>query len=54
MDFRQSFEGSKAKCVLLTVRAALTGRLRGAELTAIIDILGKERAIKRIEKALES
>ena len=54
MEFRKSFEGIKPKVVLWIVRAALTGRLRGADLSSVISILGKERTTKRIEKALES
>ena len=54
MTFRKSFEGIKPKVVLWIVRGALTGRLRGADLSSVISILGKERTIKRIEKALES
>ncbi|MCR4880659.1 MAG: glutamate--tRNA ligase [bacterium] len=52
MAFRKSFENVKPKNVMWTIRAALTGRLRGAELSAVFTILGKERCLHRIKKAL--
>ena len=52
MTFRKSFENVKPKTVMWTIRAALTGRLRGAELSAIFTILGKEKCLHRIKKAL--
>ena len=52
MAFRKSFENVKPKTVMWTIRAALTGRLRGAELSAVFTILGKERCLRRIKKAL--
>jgi len=52
MTYRKSFENVKPKIVMWILRAALTGRLRGAELSSIITILGKERVLHRIRKAL--
>ena len=54
MAFRKSFENIKPKTVMWIIRAALTGRLRGAELSAIITILGKEKVLYRINKALQN
>ena len=33
------------------IRAAVTGRLCGADMTAILAILGRERSMKRIKTA---
>jgi len=54
MAFRKSFEAVKPKTVMWILRAALTGRLRGAELSAVITILGKERVLRRINTALNN
>ena len=51
-EFRKSFDGIKPKNVMWTLRAALTGRLRGADLSAVVAILGKDRVIHRIKKAI--
>ncbi len=51
-EFRKSFEGIKPKTVMWTLRSALTGRLKGADLSSIISILGKEKVLHRIKKAL--
>ncbi|MDD3594078.1 MAG: glutamate--tRNA ligase [Candidatus Gastranaerophilales bacterium] len=50
-EFRKSFEAVKPKTVMWTLRAALTGRLKGADLSHVIEILGKEKISKRINKA---
>ncbi len=50
--FRKSFENIKAKNVMWTLRSALTGRLRGADLSAVIAILGKDRVIKRLKAGM--
>lgn len=39
--------------VLMPIRAALTGRTKGPELQGVIEILGKERTIKRAHDALQ-
>ncbi len=44
--------GVGARKVLMPIRAALTGRTKGPELHVIMEILGRERAIKRAEVAL--
>ena len=51
-EFRKSFEGIKPKNVMWTLRASLTGRLKGADLSAVLSILGKDRVLYRIKKAL--
>ncbi|MBI3599869.1 MAG: glutamate--tRNA ligase [Nitrospinae bacterium] len=44
----------KGKKLMMPIRIALTGRTDGPELKKIIDVLGKERIIKRIESAQKS
>ncbi|NLS45444.1 MAG: glutamate--tRNA ligase [Firmicutes bacterium] len=44
--------GIGARKTLMPIRVALTGRTKGPELHAIIDILGKEKSIRRAETAL--
>ena len=36
-----------------TVRAALTGRTRGADMGVILEVLGKDKVKYRIEKAIK-
>ncbi len=50
-DFRTYFKeqfGFKPKETMWAIRAALTGRTRGADMVAIIVILGKDEVIKRL------
>lgn len=54
MAFRKSFADVKPKNVMWTLRAALTGRLRGADLSSVFTILGKERTLHRINAALKN
>ncbi len=54
-DFRTYFKenfGIKPKETMWTIRAALTGRTRGADMGAIIEVLGKDKVKYRIEKAI--
>ncbi|MFA6989074.1 MAG: glutamate--tRNA ligase [Candidatus Gastranaerophilaceae bacterium] len=50
--FRKSFEGLKAKQIMWAIRAALTGRLKGADISQVISVLGKEKLKYRTEKAI--
>ena len=53
--FRGEFKekGIKPKVTMWAIRAAVTGRTRGADMTAILAILGKERVLKRIRAAIK-
>lgn len=54
-DLRAYFKenkGLKPKDTMWAVRAALTGRTRGADMAETVWILGKERVLKRLEAAL--
>ena len=53
--FRGEFKekGIKPKVTMWAIRAAVTGRTRGADMTAILAILGKERSMHRIKKAIK-
>lgn len=44
--------GEKGKRLFLPIRAALTGRTEGIELVSVLKVLGKERSIQRLEKAI--
>jgi nondiscriminating glutamyl-tRNA synthetase len=44
--------GVGARKVLMPIRAALTGRTKGPELHVIMEILGRERSIRRVRTAL--
>ena len=46
-------KGIKPKVTMWAIRAAVTGRLCGADMTAILAILGKEKVIKRINSAIK-
>ena len=46
-------EGIKPKLTMWAIRGALTGRTRGADMGGIIEILGKDRVVSRIEKAVK-
>ncbi len=45
-------QGVKAKDVMWAIRAALTGRIKGADISAVIAILGKECVEARLKNAL--
>ena len=53
--FRGYFKekGIKPKVTMWAIRAAVTGRTRGADMTAILAILGKEKVEKRIKAAIK-
>ena len=53
--FRGQFkeQGIKPKVTMWAIRAAVTGRTRGADMTAILAILGKDKVLKRIESAIK-
>ena len=53
--FRGYFKekGIKPKVTMWAIRAAVTGRTRGADMTAILAILGKEKVEKRIKAAVK-
>lgn len=46
-------QGIKPKVTMWAVRAAVTGRTRGADMTAILAILGKDKVLKRVENAIK-
>jgi len=45
--------GQKGKPFYATLRAGITGKMKGPELAKILPLLAKERIIKRLKKALE-
>ena len=45
-------QGIKPKETMWAIRAALTGRTHGADISAVIEILGKDKVKHRIEKAI--
>jgi len=53
--FRAQFkaEGIKPKITMWAIRAAVTGRTCGADMTAILAILGKEKSMRRINRAMK-
>ena len=53
--FRGEFKekGIKPKQTMWAIRAAVTGRTRGADMTATLAILGKDKVIKRVENAIK-
>ncbi len=54
-DIRTFFKennGYKPKETMWAIRSALTGRTRGADMVATIQILGKDEIIKRLEKLI--
>jgi len=53
--FRGDFKakGIKPKVTMWAIRAAVTGRTRGADMTAILAILGKDKVEKRIKAAIK-
>lgn len=46
-------KGIKPKVTMWAVRAAITGRTRGADMVGILEILGKETSLYRAEKAIK-
>ena len=54
-DFRTYFkeQGIKAKITMWAIRAAVTGRTRGADMCGIMEILGKDKVKKRIQKVVK-
>ena len=52
--FRGVFKekGIKPKQTMWIVRGALTGRTRGADIGVIISVLGKDRVVERVKKAM--
>ena len=54
-DFRTYFKeqfGIKPKVTMWTVRAALTGRTRGADMGVILEVLGKDKVKYRTQQAI--
>ncbi len=53
--FRGEFKekGIKPKVTMWAIRGAITGRTRGADMTAILAILGKEKSLNRAKKAIK-
>jgi glutamyl/glutaminyl-tRNA synthetase len=46
-------KGIKPKVTMWAVRAAITGRTRGADMVGILEILGKETSLYRAKKAIK-
>ena len=53
--FRGEFKekGIKPKATMWAIRGAITGRTRGADMTATLEILGKENCLARAKKAIK-
>jgi nondiscriminating glutamyl-tRNA synthetase len=53
-EFRGKFKekGIKPKETMWAIRAAVTGRTRGADICAALAIIGKEKALKRVKDAI--
>lgn len=53
-ELRNSFKerGIKPKETMWAIRAAVTGRVKGADICAVLAILGKDKVIKRIKSAI--
>jgi len=53
--FRGEFKekGIKPKATMWAIRGAITGRTRGADMTATLDILGKEICLARAKKSIK-
>lgn len=51
-EFRNEFKekGIKPKETMWAIRGAVTGRTRGADMCAVLSILGKDKVIKRVER----
>lgn len=54
-ELRNSFKerGIKPKETMWAIRAAVTGRVKGADICAVLSILGKDKVLKRINKAVK-
>lgn len=54
-EFRGAFKekGVKPKETMWAIRAAVTGRTRGADMCAVLSILGLERVLKRVNDAIK-
>ncbi|MDR1327763.1 MAG: glutamate--tRNA ligase [Heliobacteriaceae bacterium] len=54
--FRTKFKelGIKPKETMWAIRAAITGRVKGADITAVLAILGKEKVLNRVNKSLQN
>lgn len=50
-DYKE--KGIKPKVTMWAIRAAVTGRLCGADMTAILAILGKEQSLKRVKAVMK-
>ncbi len=53
--FRGEFKekGIKPKATMWAIRGAVTGRTRGADMTAILEILGKDNVLKRVKNSIK-
>lgn len=52
-EFRQQMKPIKPKLTMWAIRAALTGKTSGADLGAVISILGKNRVAERAKNAIQ-
>lgn len=54
-ELRNSFKerGIKPKETMWAIRAAVTGRVKGADICAVLSILDKEKVLKRIKNAIK-
>lgn len=54
-EVRNSFKekGIKPKETMWAIRAAVTGRTKGADICAVLSILGKEKVLNRINRAIK-
>ena len=46
-------KGIKPKVTMWAIRAAITGRTRGADMVGVLEILGKETSLYRVKKAIK-
>jgi glutamyl/glutaminyl-tRNA synthetase len=46
-------KGIKPKVTMWAIRAAITGRTKGADMVGILEILGKETSLYRAEKSIK-
>jgi len=51
-DFKE--QGIKPKETMWAIRAAITGKTRGADICAVIHIIGKEKFLNRVKKAIST
>lgn len=51
-EFRKQMKPLKPRDVMWAIRAAITGRTHGADLSVVISLLGRERVLKRIHNAI--